>query len=128
MLEREADDAADAAHGDGAAMQRAFARLSENLRRSVGEDGYGALLGRAAASTESEPPVLTVIPRSDATGIDLDIAGAIEGHGAVAAGAALESLIAELVAILSDLIGADMARNLLDHEVSPRTPGGEERR
>ena len=125
MLEREADDAA--ANGDGAAMQRAFARLSGNLRRSVGEDGYGALLARAA-STESEPPVLRVIPRSDATGIDLDIVGAVEGHGAVAAGAALESLIATLVDILSELIGADMARNLLDHDVSSRTTGGEERR
>lgn len=128
MLEREADDAADSANGDGAAMQRAFARLSENLRRSVGEDGYGALLARAAASTGSEPPILSVIPRSDATGIDLDVVGAIEGHGPAAAAAALESLIAALVDILSDLIGADMARNLLDHDVSPRTPGGEERR
>ena len=128
MLEREADDAADAANGDGAAMQRAFARLSGNLRRSVGEDGYGALLARAAAGTESEPSILSVIPRSDATGIDLDIVGAIERHGPVAAGAALESLIAALVDILSELIGADMARNLLDHDGSPRTPGAEERR
>jgi hypothetical protein len=125
LLEREADS--DATQS-GAATQRAFARLSENLRRSVGEDGYDALLVRAASSTESEPSVLNVIPRPDATGIDLDIVGAFEGHGPIAAGAAVESLIAALVDILSDLIGADMARNLLDHDGPPRTPGGEERR
>jgi hypothetical protein len=77
----------------------------------VGEDGYAALLARAAMTTTSDESVLTVIPRSDAMSIDIDIATAVETHGVRAVGASLESLLAALVDILSDLIGEDMARN-----------------
>jgi len=103
----------------GADLQHAFARVSENLRSSLGEDGYRALIGRAIARTQSDPPVWTAI-RYAGLGIDLDVVAAVERHGASAVGAALESLVTALFDILSDLIGAEMARNLLDHDDARR--------
>jgi hypothetical protein len=111
----------------GAAMQRAWTRVAEILRRSVGEDGYSALLARALARAESQQPVLKDLRRPDALGIHLDVAAAIEDHGAARVGEAVESLLAALVDILSDLIGADMVRNLLDHDDYFQTPGGRRR-
>jgi hypothetical protein len=109
----------------GADMQRAFARVSDNLRRSLGEDGYRALIGRAVARTQSDQPVWTAT-RSTGLGIDLDVVVAVERHGPTIVGAALESLVAALFDILSDLIGADMARNLLDHDDARRARAGGE--
>ena len=106
----------------GAAMQRAWTQVSENLRRSVGDAGYHALLSRALARTEAEQPLLKHIRRSDAAGIHLDVVPAVEGHGVVTVSAALESLLAALVDILSDLIGADMVRNLLIYDDSRQGP------
>ena len=77
MLERDAAGVTEVER-PGDALQRTFTRVSGNLRRSVGEDGYAALIARAAVTTTSDEPVLTVIPRSDATGIDIDIATAVE--------------------------------------------------
>jgi hypothetical protein len=125
LLERETAGTTDVARG--AAMQRAWTRVAETLRRSVGEDGYSALLARALARLEAEQPVLKDIRRSDASGIHLDVAATVEGHGAATVGAALESLLAALVEILSDLIGADMVLNLLDHDDHPQPPGGRRR-
>lgn len=102
----------------GAAMQQAWMRVSENLRQSLGDDGYHALLSRALARTEAEQPLLRHMRRSDATGIQLELVPAVEGHGADAVGAAVQSLLAALVDILSDLIGVDMVRNLLDYDDS----------
>jgi len=119
LLERERGRATEAA-GLGATMQRASTRVANNLRSSVGEDGYSALLVRALARTQSDHPALKDMRRTDPTGIHLDIVGCVEAHGAAAVGAALESLLAALVDILSDLIGADMVRSLLDHDDLPR--------
>jgi hypothetical protein len=107
----------------GADMQRAFSRVSDNLRRSLGEDGYRALVGRAIARMESDPPVWTAT-RYAGLGIDLDVVVAVERHGVKAVGAALESLVAALFDILSDLIGVEMARNLLDHDDTRRARVG----
>ncbi len=122
LLEREAADTTDVA-SRAAAMQRAWARVSETLRRSVGEDGYHALLARALAQAEAQHPLLKNIRRADASGIRLDVITAVEGHGAVSAGAAVEALLVAIVEILSDLVGADMVRNLLNQDDHPQ-PGG----
>ena len=127
MLEREAAGVTEVARL-GAALERTFTRVSGNMRRSLGEDGYAALLARAAMTMASDESVLTVIPRSDAMGIDLDIATAVEAHGVPAVRAALESLLAALVDIIGDLIGEDMARTLLDHDGTPQRPGKPGRR
>jgi hypothetical protein len=123
LLERETGGVTEGA-GLGAAMQRACVRVSDNLRRSIGEDGYRALLARALVRTESAQPVLKHIRRTDAAGIHLDVTPAIEGHGPVAVSMALEALLAALVDILGDLIGADMVRNLLIYDDSARTLDG----
>jgi hypothetical protein len=122
LLERETAGATEVTRF-GSALQRACTRVSENLRRSVGEDGYSALFARAVARTECDQPVLTDI-RADAAGVHLDVVTAVQRHGAATVRAAVESLLAALVDILSDLIGADMARSLLDHDDSPRAPAG----
>ena len=109
----------------GEEMQRAFSRISENLRRSLGEDGYRALLGRSVARMQSDQPVWTNI-RYAGLGIDLDVIAAVDRHGTDAVGAALESLVAALFDILSDLIGAEMARNLLEHDAPRGTLAGGE--
>ena len=109
----------------GAAMQQAWTRVSESLRQSVGDEGYHALLSRALARTEAEP-LVKHLRRSDAAGIHLDVVPAVERHGVTPVSAALESLLAALVDILSDLIGADMVRNLLIQDDS--RPGPRARR
>ena len=119
LLQREMASATDVT-GPGAVMQRACTRVAENLRLSLGEDGHSALLARALARTESDHPVLVDIRRADPAGIHLDVVGGVEGHGAAVGGAALESLLAALVDILSELIGADMVRSLLNHDDLPR--------
>jgi hypothetical protein len=115
LLARETTVATEAA-GPGATMQRASTRVADNLRRSVGEDGYRALLGRALARTQSDHPILKDLRHADDDGIYLDVIGGVDTHGVAAVGAALESVLAALVDMLSDLIGADMVRNLLDQD------------
>ena len=127
LLERETTGATEAA-GLAAAMQRSCTRLSENLRRSVGHDGYNALIARALLRTQTDQPVLKDIRRATDGDIQLDVVPSVERHGAATVHAALESLFAALVDILSDLIGADMVQNLLDHDapLPPRRPGEQE--
>jgi hypothetical protein len=126
LLERETAGATEVTRF-GSALQRACTRVSENLRRSVGEDGYSALFARAVARTECEQSVLTDFRRSDTAGVHLDVVTAVQRHGAATVGVAVESLLAALLDILSDLVGADMARSLLDHDDSRRAPSGQGR-
>ena len=98
-----------------AAIHRALTRVSENLRRSVGDDGYSALLSRAIARTQSEHPALVDIRRDDNAGFSVDgVAAGVDTHGVAVVSLALESLLASVVDVLSGLIGADMVLNLLD--------------
>lgn len=122
LLERETAGAT-GAPALGAALERACARVSHTLRRSVGDDGFGALLERALASTQADQPVLKVIRRNDGAGLRLDVAAGVASHGAETVGAALEALFSAIVDILSELIGADMVKNLLDHDEPPRAAG-----
>lgn len=123
LLERETAGAAEASRF-GAAMQRAWIRVSDTLRRSVGEDGYNALLSRALARTERSQPVLKDIRGHESVGIHLDVVTAVERHGMGTVREAVESLLTALIDILSELIGADMVRNLFDHDENPQAPGG----
>ena len=121
LLERDVTAAPETAALVGS-LSRVYARASGNLRRSVGEDGYNALLVRAVARMHAERPALGDLRLVDAGGVHADIAIAIDRHGPDAVSAAFESLLAALVDILSDLIGADMVRNLLEHEETPHAP------
>jgi hypothetical protein len=119
LLERETAGVSDES-AVGAAMQRAYGQVSERLTRSVGEEGYSALLARALSRSQPEHPLLKHL-RVDGHRIHLDVTAVVKGHGAQAVGEALETLLAAIVDILGGLIGADMVRNLLDHD-EPRHP------
>jgi hypothetical protein len=120
LLEREIADLTEEA-AVGAAMQRAYGRVSEILSRSVGEDGYTALLTRALTRVQPDQPVWKHIRRADAGRIRLDVVAGVRGHGAKAVDQALEELFVAIVDILSDLIGVDMVRNLLTYDERRRT-------
>ncbi len=110
----------------GAALERTLARVSENLRRSLGDDGYTALLARAVAQTRTEHPALGDIRGAGSLGFPIDGLTADAGtHDIHVISAAFESLLASIVDVLSGLIGADMVLNLLDPDgissASPRS-------
>ena len=109
-----------------AALQRACSGVSRNLRDSLGEDGWTALLARALARTETDYPALKNIRRLEG-GLDLDavIAG-IETHGLANVTAAIEALFAALIDILGRLIGEDMAIRLIDQDAERSRPSGGE--
>jgi hypothetical protein len=121
LLERETPGPADGAALD--AMLSAYTRLSDNLRRAVGEDGYTALLARALSRTEDDQPVLKAVRRVDAGRMRMDLAAGVDAHGVTAVGAGLEALFTAIVEILSDLIGADMVRSLLEYHEPPEGRG-----
>ena len=107
-----------------AAMQRALTRVSENLRRSVGDDGYHALLSRAITRTQAEHPALIDMRRDGELDISPNgVPAIVDAHGVPAVTAALESLLASIAEVLSGLIGADMVMNLLDPDgLRPEAP------
>src|SRR5689334_7335169 len=79
------------------AMQRVCIHISEKLRRSVGDEGYVALLEHVVAAMEHDHRVvLKDIWRTDAAEIHLHVASAVESRGAATVNAALESLLAAL--------------------------------
>lgn len=99
------------------AIQRLCTRVSDNLRQSVGDDGYNALVARVLRRTEPDHPVLTDIRRVADSSIYLDrVSAGVESHGLAAVQAAIESLLATLIDVLAGLIGADMVLNLLDND------------
>lgn len=114
MLAREIGAAGEPA-AIGAAMHRALERVSTNLRRSVGDDGYVALVSRAITRTQAEHPLLLDIRRNGDENISRDgVVASVDAHGIPPVTAALESLLASIADLLSGLIGADMVTNLLD--------------
>jgi predicted ArsR family transcriptional regulator len=104
-----------------AALQRLCTRVAESLRRSVGEDGFSALLTRALSRVEAEHAALKDIRRFPDGRVALDgVAASVDRFGAPAVTAAIESLLEALVDLLSSLIGADMVMSLLDWNGSPQ--------
>jgi predicted ArsR family transcriptional regulator len=122
LLDRETAGVVDSAQF-GAALERACSRVAENLRTCLGEDGYRALLARAFATTHDQRALFTEMQRMNAAGIDMDVVTGVETHGVATVSDALEALLAALVDILSELIGADMVRSLLDQDASAALDG-----
>src|SRR5580765_2698385 len=122
LLERETAGVTEALELN-AAMQRVAARVSENLRRSLGDDGCDAVLTRAVARARHVQSVTNDMRRSGPAGVQFDVGAGVETHGAAAVRAALEAVFAAIADILSDLIGADMAYRLLDQGNSPQAAG-----
>ena len=113
LLARDVADG-DASVDGAAALQDACTRMSNSLRAAVGHDGYNALISRALARTQDEHPSLIDVRR--VTNGDVTFDGLCSGaaiHGLPAVSAGIESMFAVVVDVLSSLIGADMAANLL---------------
>jgi hypothetical protein len=114
LLERDTS-IGDSADDRAAALQRACTRISESLRRSVGDDGFNALIARALARTETAHPALVAVRGFDNSNVHLDgVQKSVGIHGVPVVLLALESLFEVVVDVLSSLIGADMAVTLLD--------------
>ncbi|HEY5061629.1 MAG TPA: hypothetical protein VII52_08850, partial [Gemmatimonadaceae bacterium] len=109
-----------------AALRRVYARVSNNLRRFVGDDGYNALMARVLASTEREHPALKDLHRVGAADVELArVVASIDVHGTATTTAAVEAILVTLADVLSGLIGADMVLNILDPDSQPPRASGD---
>jgi hypothetical protein len=108
------------------ALQLTCARLCGNLRDAMGYDGCGALLDRTVAALEANHPSLSVVRQVRDEGVCLDgVAAAIDSHGLEDVNAAVEALVGAIIALLTRLIGEDMALRLVD-VAPPQIDGNEE--
>ena len=125
LLAREAPPADNPAMA-AAALQRACARVSANLRDSVGDDGRDALLARALARTESDHPALKDVRGVDHGAVHLNnVVASVEAHGVAAVTLAIEALLAARLDVLGRLIGEDRAMRLRDLDLpGPSRDGG----
>lgn len=106
-----------------AALQRTLARVSENLRSAIGDDGYTALLTRAIEQTKTDHPALSDIRGDGSPVFSMGGLGAdIGAHNIHLVTDIFESLLASIIDVLSGLIGADMVLNLLDPDGVSRAP------
>jgi hypothetical protein len=109
----------------GAALQRGFVRVAANLRDSMGEDGYHALLARALVRTRAHHPALHGIRGLNDGNFHLDgVVASVAAHGVSEVTEAVEALLAALVDVLSRLIGEDMAIRILEAS-APRSQNGD---
>lgn len=113
---RDASQGASRATGEhGVPLGNRCRLVIASLRDALGPDGCSALLGRALDECEAKHPVLTLMRGPDAREIQLDrVSAGIEAYGMKAAEAGIDAMFASLTGILERLVGADMARRLMD--------------
>jgi hypothetical protein len=100
------------------ALRHLCTRVSTNLRSSLGDDGYAALVRRALARAQHRHPVLGKLAEAGQPPLDLpSIVERADAQTAPAVAEAVESLLAVLVESLSALIGTEMTVSLLEHDV-----------
>ena len=106
------------------ALHRSYTRVSDALGNAIGEAGRAALLERALACSAKAHPALTDLHVLDDEALRLDdISATIDSYGRDEVTAAIDALIGALIDILTRLIGADMATQLIDDGVRwPRPP------
>ncbi len=99
--------------------------MAEALRNSMGEAGRTALLARALAGTEEAHPALKDlrILRHDAVRLD-DVVASIDAHGRDEVASAFDALIGAIRDMLTQLVGADMAMQLIGDGASREPPHG----
>lgn len=118
--------AADAPAAIAVAMQRACTRVTDSLRRTVGDDGCNALIARTVAATIAEHPVLADVRTGVGASAQLDgVVAAVERHGVRPVAEALEAALAALVDHLGGLIGEDMVPSLLELDALPFSSTGD---
>jgi hypothetical protein len=116
-LARRLLDSAGAGSGadrDTAAAASIVAALRGRLVLLVGSTGFGLLLGRALQRAQRDHPLLVEVRLGE--GRDGALSGLEEAAGRASpgeAGAAMEALVAELVALMARFLGADMVARLV---------------
>jgi hypothetical protein len=103
--------------------KRVFARMQSNLSRWFGADGFHALLVRTVERTRAVYPVLSLaypIGVVDIT-LSVDVLQANPAPTYEAASEASVAAIAGFIALLTRLVGDDMAVQLIE-EVWPNSP------
>jgi len=95
----------------------------------MGEVGRAAVVARALACTKQAHPALTELRIFGDDGVRVDdIAASISAHGREDVAAAIDALIGAVQDILTRLIGADMAQQLIDdgaRQSQPQDRAGE---
>jgi hypothetical protein len=98
--------------------------LAAELSRWFGPYGYHALLARALADARAEHPALAVVRVNSVPSPELaGLADAARAHGAGAAVAGAEAVLASLIDLLGRLIGDDLAMTLIDRTILAMAPG-----
>jgi hypothetical protein len=106
------------------ALHRACAAAVLNMKHSIGDDGCNALLSRAFAGTEAAHPLAAKLRDSTAFITSRErLSAAVVAHGGTAVEAAVEHLLAGLIAILARLIGDEMAIRVIDRDAIPPANG-----
>ena len=96
----------------GAAAEQGCARLRAVLTRWIGSEGYRALVDRALAQARAEHPAVAGL---QCQGGDVEVvAAAVGGHSAAEVREGILALVAQLIDLLSRLIGEDMATRLVE--------------
>ena len=94
------------------AAEQGFARLRAVLTRWIGSDGYRALVDRALEQARAEHPALAGLQcqAGDLQGV----AAAVGAHSAAEVREGVLTLVAQLIDLLSRLIGEEMATRLME--------------
>ncbi len=121
-LVESAQFATDKVTSRSAGAVRVAEELYISLSRWIGRDGCHALFVRARAQTlRSHPPLLFMELRAGAGPYVENVAETIAEFGEPATAAAIEELLAATIALLSRLVGDEIARNLIERSL----PGNE---
>lgn len=85
----------------------------------MGDDGCSALVGRAFVLIELEHPAGRAIRGPNDCFITRENLGAaIEAHGGAATATAVDALLASIHEILARIIGEEMAKRIIDHDLA----------
>ena len=95
-----------------AAAEQGCARLRAVLTRWIGSEGYRALVDRALAQARAAHPAIAGL-RCQAGDVQ-GVAVAVGGHSAAEVREGILALVAQLVDLLSRLIGEEMAVRLVE--------------
>jgi hypothetical protein len=132
LLERYADHPAPVARVEAA--ERILHAFAEHLSPLLGSGGFRMLLGRALKRAQQENELLRAarVEREGEAPL-LGLREAVRDRDAGEVGAALESLVVELLGLIARFLGPDMAVRLVRHcypeiesDSAGRGPRGEE--
>ena len=105
--------------GSVAIANAAFDRTARELSRWVGSGGSHAMLSRALSKAKTEHPALAPVALLD---VELRLAGVDDADDPQAVAKGLEMALESLFELLSRLVGADLAWQLVESSLSNDLP------